>query len=72
MKKVETLYWGDHANNIVSSRGRLPASREQFLGRIDQAMYQQHNANLAELMAKDREIDMAELDKAWTAANPET
>jgi CPA2 family monovalent cation:H+ antiporter-2/glutathione-regulated potassium-efflux system ancillary protein KefC len=36
------------------------------------SMYQQHNANLAELMRQDREIDMAELDKAWTAANPET
>lgn len=36
------------------------------------SMYQQHNVNLAELMTKDREIDMAELDKAWTAANPET
>ena len=35
-------------------------------------MYQQHNANLAELMVKDREIDMAELDRAWTTANPET
>jgi monovalent cation:proton antiporter-2 (CPA2) family protein len=36
------------------------------------SMYQQHNANLAELMTQDRQIDMAELDKAWTAANPET
>ncbi len=36
------------------------------------SMYQQHNANLAELMKKDREIDMEKLDKAWTAANPET
>lgn len=35
------------------------------------SMYQLHNANLAELMRKDREIDMEELDKAWTAANPE-
>ena len=35
-------------------------------------MYQQHNANLVELMKKDREIDMEELEKAWTAANPET
>ena len=34
-------------------------------------MYQQHNANLAELMKKDREIDMEELEKAWTATNPE-
>jgi CPA2 family monovalent cation:H+ antiporter-2/glutathione-regulated potassium-efflux system ancillary protein KefC len=36
------------------------------------SMYQQHNANLGELMQRDRQIDMAELDKAWTAANPET
>lgn len=36
------------------------------------SMYQKHNANLVELMNKDREIDMEELDKAWTAANPET
>jgi hypothetical protein len=36
------------------------------------SMYQQHNADLTELMKKDREIDMEELDKAWTAANPET
>jgi len=36
------------------------------------SMYQQHNANLAELMTQDREMDMEELDKAWTAANPET
>ena len=36
------------------------------------SMYRQHNANLAELMKQDREIDMEELDKAWTAANPET
>ena len=36
------------------------------------SIYQQHNANLAELMTRDREIDMAELDKAWTAGNPET
>ena len=35
-------------------------------------MYQQHTANLAELMRKDRHIDMEEPDKAWTAANPET
>jgi len=35
-------------------------------------MYRQHNENLAELMKKDREIDLEELDKAWTAANPET
>jgi CPA2 family monovalent cation:H+ antiporter-2/glutathione-regulated potassium-efflux system ancillary protein KefC len=36
------------------------------------SMYQQHNTDLAELMKKDQEIDMEELDKAWTAANPET
>jgi len=38
LANFETIYWGDHGNNIVSSRGRLPASREQFLGKIDHAM----------------------------------
>lgn len=38
LKDFETIYWGDHGNNIVSSKGRLPASREQFLGRIDHAI----------------------------------
>lgn len=32
------IYWGDHGNNIVSSKGRLPGSRELFLARIDQAI----------------------------------
>ncbi|MDJ0780724.1 MAG: monovalent cation:proton antiporter-2 (CPA2) family protein [Desulfosarcinaceae bacterium] len=32
--------------------------------------YRQHNANLVELMQRDRQIDMAELDNAWSAANP--
>ena len=35
-------------------------------------MYQEHNEDLVRLMKKDREINMEELDKAWTAANPET
>ena len=34
----ETIYWGDHGNNIVSSRGILPESRELFLGKIDHAI----------------------------------
>ena len=34
----ETIYWGDHANNIVSSRGVLPESQEQFLRKIDHAI----------------------------------
>ena len=34
----DTIYWGDHGNNIVSSKGRLPASRELFLGKIDHAI----------------------------------
>ena len=34
----ETIYWGDHANNIVSSRGRLPASRGPFLRKIERAI----------------------------------
>ncbi len=35
------------------------------------SMYQKHNVNLEELMNLDLGIDMEELDKAWTAANPE-
>ena len=34
----DTVYWGDHANNIVSSRGILPESQEQFLGKIAHAI----------------------------------
>jgi CPA2 family monovalent cation:H+ antiporter-2/glutathione-regulated potassium-efflux system ancillary protein KefC len=34
-------------------------------------MYQKHNENLVELMKKDHEIDMEELDKAWTFDRPE-
>ena len=34
----ETIYWGDHGNNIVPSRGILPESRELFLGRIEHAI----------------------------------
>ena len=36
------------------------------------SMYQQHDADLTELMKKDREIDIEEPDKASTAANLET
>ncbi len=34
----ETIYWGDHANNIVSSKGRLPESQAQFLRKIERAI----------------------------------
>ncbi len=34
----ETIYWGDHGNNIVSSRGGLPESQKLFLNRIDHAI----------------------------------
>ena len=36
------------------------------------SMYQKHNVDLEELMTLDLNVDMEELDKAWTAANPET
>jgi len=32
------MYWGDHGNNIVSSRGGLPAFRELFLKNIEHAI----------------------------------
>lgn len=31
-------YWGDHANNIVPSRGMLPENRRAFLAKIEQAI----------------------------------
>lgn len=36
------------------------------------SMYQKHNADLEELMAIDLSEELEELDKAWTAANPES
>lgn len=33
-----TFYWGDHGNNIVSSKGPLPQYQEQFLGRVERAI----------------------------------
>ena len=38
LANFDTMYWGDHGNNIVSSKGKLPASREIFLGKINQAI----------------------------------
>ena len=35
------------------------------------SMYQKHNTDLEEIMTLDQSADMEELDKAWTAANPE-
>lgn len=34
----DTFYWGDHSNNVVSTKGRLPESRERFLKRVDHAI----------------------------------
>ena len=34
-------------------------------------MYQKHNAELEELMRMDSSVDMEEIDRAWTAGNPE-
>jgi radical SAM superfamily enzyme YgiQ (UPF0313 family) len=34
----ETIYWGDHANNIVSSRGFLPEFQKRFIEKIDHAI----------------------------------
>lgn len=33
-----TVYWGDHGNNIVTLRGRLPQSQDFFLKKIEQAI----------------------------------
>jgi hypothetical protein len=36
------------------------------------SLYQKRNEDLTELMKENREINMEELDKAWTTTNPET
>lgn len=36
------------------------------------SMYQRHNEDLEELIRRDQNEDLEELDKAWTAANPES
>ena len=38
LANFDTFYWGDHGNNIVSSKGRLPESRKLFLKKIDHAI----------------------------------
>jgi hypothetical protein len=38
LANFDTFYWGDHANNIVSLKGWLPASREVFLKKIEHAI----------------------------------
>lgn len=38
LKGFDTFYWGDHGNNVVSSKGKLPDNRSRFLGRIEHAI----------------------------------
>jgi len=38
LKDFNTFYWGDHSNNVVSSRGQLPENRQAFLKKIDHAI----------------------------------
>ena len=38
LSDFNTFYWGDHGNNIVSSKGRLPQNRNAFLKKIKQAI----------------------------------
>ena len=33
-----TMYWGDHGNNIVSLKGMLPTYQKQFLGQVNNAI----------------------------------
>jgi CPA2 family monovalent cation:H+ antiporter-2/glutathione-regulated potassium-efflux system ancillary protein KefC len=42
------------------------SDREKYI-----SMYQKHNADLEELMLHDSNVDMEEIDRAWTAGNPE-
>lgn len=38
LANFESFYWGDHGNNIVPHKGRLPESRELFLGHVNRAI----------------------------------
>ncbi|CAH6837068.1 Coproporphyrinogen III oxidase [Vibrio chagasii] len=35
---IDTFYWGDHGNNIVTQKGSLLDSREQFLAKVNHAI----------------------------------
>ncbi|CDU06839.1 conserved hypothetical protein [Vibrio coralliirubri] len=35
---IDTFYWGDHGNNIVTQKGFLLDSREQFLAKVNRAI----------------------------------
>ncbi|MBT8345691.1 MAG: cation:proton antiporter, partial [Desulfofustis sp.] len=51
----------------------LPELHQIFKSDRDKyvSMYQEHNADLEELMLHDTNVDMEEIDRAWTAGNPE-
>ena len=51
----------------------LPELHQIFTSDRDNyiSMYQKHNADLEELMLLDTNVDMEEIDRAWTAGNPE-
>ena len=38
MSGFDTYYWGDHGNNVVPMKGRMPESQERFLKNIDHAI----------------------------------
>ncbi len=38
LENFNTFYWGDHGNNIVSSKGTLPESRKLFLKKVNHAI----------------------------------
>ena len=51
----------------------LPELHQMFKSDRDRyvSMYQQHNVDLEELMRMDAGVDLEEIDRAWTAGNPE-
>lgn len=38
MTGFDTFYWGDHGNNIIPMKGKLPEWQEEFLGRVNHAI----------------------------------
>ncbi len=68
------VYYGDITRlDLLKAAGAAEA--ELLIITIEDnyiSMYQKHNADPEELVTHDLTTDMEELDRAWTAANPET
>ncbi|MDF7826355.1 radical SAM protein [Pontiellaceae bacterium B12227] len=49
LNDFDSFYWGDHGNNIVPLKGRLPHARQMFLKKVDAAI-RQHSETHEEIL----------------------